>query len=113
MSNRKSQARTNADSEQKDENIFVSQHSRKPNVASSFSLSTIGQHPSTFAAYKMLQQLDELNDGSSHWVLLSLCKLLIQRPGLTVKELVNELEILCPNATETVTQKLQAHGYFD
>lgn len=32
MSNRKSQARTKVDSEQKDENIFVSQHSRKPNV---------------------------------------------------------------------------------
>jgi hypothetical protein len=30
--NSKSQARTKADSEQKDEDIFVSQHSRKPNV---------------------------------------------------------------------------------
>lgn len=30
--NSKSQARTKADSEQKDEDMFVSQHSRKPNV---------------------------------------------------------------------------------
>ena len=30
--NSKSQARTAVDSEQKDENLFVSQHSRKPNV---------------------------------------------------------------------------------
>ena len=37
MSNRKSQARTKADSEQKAEDLFVSQHSRKPNVACSFS----------------------------------------------------------------------------
>jgi len=33
MSNRKSQARTTVDSELNDEDIFVSQHSRKPNVA--------------------------------------------------------------------------------
>ena len=33
--NSKSQARTKADSEQKDENIFVRQHSRKPNVVCS------------------------------------------------------------------------------
>ena len=33
MSNRKSQAWTKADSEQKDQDIFVSQHRRKPNVA--------------------------------------------------------------------------------
>lgn len=33
MSNSKSRARTKADSEQKDEDMFVSQHSRKPNVA--------------------------------------------------------------------------------
>ncbi len=32
--NRKSQARTKADSEQNDEDLFVSQHSRKPNVGS-------------------------------------------------------------------------------
>lgn len=37
MPNRKSQARTKADSEQKDKDMFVSQHSRKPNVACSFS----------------------------------------------------------------------------
>ena len=33
-------ARTKADSEQKDEDIFVSQHSRKPNVGSSLCPST-------------------------------------------------------------------------
>jgi hypothetical protein len=40
MSNRKSQAGTNADSSTKDEKIFVSQHSRKPNVGSSLFVST-------------------------------------------------------------------------
>jgi hypothetical protein len=40
MSNRKSQARTKADSEQKYEDMFVSQHSRKPNVGSSLCPST-------------------------------------------------------------------------
>jgi len=39
MSNNKSQARTAADSEQKDDDMFVSQHSRKPNVGSRFCLS--------------------------------------------------------------------------
>lgn len=40
MSNNKSQAGTTADSSTKDENIFVSQHSRKPNVGSSLFGST-------------------------------------------------------------------------
>jgi hypothetical protein len=35
MPNRKSQARTKADSEQKVENIFVCQHRSKPNVSRS------------------------------------------------------------------------------
>lgn len=38
--NRKSQARTKADSEQKDEDLFVCQHNAKPNVVCSQSPST-------------------------------------------------------------------------
>lgn len=84
----------------------------KPLVASSFSLSNLTQHPSTLAAYKMLQQMDEKNDGSSHWMLMSLAKLLFESPDLTVKELIAKLEIICPNAKETVTKRLQEQGLF-
>lgn len=91
--------------------VTTSSHSiGNTNVASSFSLSTPSQHPSTFAAYKMLQQLDEKKDGSSHWMLMSLCKLLYERPNLLVKELINELEILCPNAAKSVTERMTQQG---
>lgn len=82
-------------------------------VASSFYISNLTQRPSTFAAYRMLKQLDERNDGASHWMLMSLCKLLIEFPYLTVKDLIVKLEIICPNAKATVNQRFQEQGYFD
>lgn len=82
-------------------------------VASSFNVSNLTQHPSTFAAYKMLQQLDEKNDGSGHWMLMSLHKLLVECPNLTVKDLITKIEIICPNAKSTVNERLQEHGYFN
>ena len=76
-------------------------------------MSNLTQHPSTFAAYKMLQQIDELNDGSCHLMLMSLYKLQVECPHLTVKELTEKLEIICPNAKATVNERLQEQGYFD
>lgn len=113
MMNKERQAETEAQESDAAEVSTSSPTCCNTHVASSFLVSNLTQHPSTFAAYKMLQQLDELNDGASHWMLMSLCKLLIECPNLTVKELIVKLEIICPNATSTVNQRLQEQGYFD
>jgi hypothetical protein len=101
-------------SERDDETLVnVGPNSTNAPVASSFSLSTQTTHPSTFAAYKMLQQLDEKNDGSSHWVLMSLIKLLYEHPNLLVKELIDELEKIWPNAVKSVVERFKQQGVLD
>lgn len=85
-------------------------HIANAHVVSRFSLGGASGHPSTYAAHVMISQIDNKENAYSHWLLLSLHKLIIERPDMTVKDLIFEVDILCPNASQSVTQRLIDHG---
>lgn len=85
-------------------------HIANANVVSRFSLGGTSDHPSTYAAHILISQIDSKENAYSHWLLLALHKLIVERPDMTVKDLIYEVDILCPNASQSVSKRLIDHG---
>ncbi len=71
----------------------------------------LSEHPSSFKAHILIQQIEDESHGHSHWMLMALKLLLVERPYMTVEQLVNEVEILCPKAMVSVNDRMREHGY--
>jgi hypothetical protein len=62
---------------------------------------------STEKAHILIKQIENENLGHSHWLLMALKSLLFERPDLTVKELVKEIEIICPDTEKSVNERMK------
>lgn len=72
-------------------------------------MESLSEHPSTIKAHILIKQIEKEDSGCSHWLLMSLHCLLIERPNLSVKELINEIEILCPNTMITYENRIKQY----
>lgn len=94
--NRKSQARTKADSEQKDEDLFVCQHNAKPNVVCSQSPSSV------FTVFNLLDTIcDGLIGYKAQAGNLYSVKTILELPESSFNRLVSELKTASTSINET------------